>query len=87
MLERENQGFTENHLTYKERQMRLRTKLGNRYEEVYKALEILLCSDGTDCQDLALENREIPSDIESLKKVEPNTFPFGPLQNQEVNGC
>ncbi len=54
MLERENQGFTENHLTYKERQMRLRAQLGKGYEEIYKALEILLCSDGTNCQRLSL---------------------------------
>ncbi len=65
MLERENLGFRENHLTYKERQMRLRAKLGKRYEEVYKALEILLCSDGTDCQELAFGNRETPLGVQS----------------------
>jgi len=65
MLERENLGFRENHLTYKERQMRLRTQLGKRYEEVYKALEILLCSDGTDCQELTFGNRETPSGVQS----------------------
>jgi len=60
MLEREILGFQENHLTYKERQMRLRAKLGKRYEEVYRGLEVLLCSDGTDCQELAFGNRETP---------------------------
>ena len=65
MLERENLGFRENHLTYKERQMRLRAKLGKRYEEVYKALEILFCSDGTDCQELAFGNRETPLGVQS----------------------
>jgi len=65
MLERENLGFRENHLTYKERQMRLRTQLGKRYEEVYQALEILLCSDGTDCQELTFGNRETPSGVQS----------------------
>jgi ppGpp synthetase/RelA/SpoT-type nucleotidyltranferase len=60
MLERENIGFRENHLTYKERQMLLRAQLGNRYEEVYKALEILFCSDGTYCQELAFENQKTP---------------------------
>src|SRR4030042_1174959 len=65
MLEREILGFQENHLTYKERQLRLRAKLGKRYEEVYKALEILLCSDGTDCQELAFGNRETPLGAQS----------------------
>lgn len=65
MLERENLGFRQKHLTYKERQMRMRAKLGKRYEEVYKALEILLCSDGTDCQELALGNRETPLGVQS----------------------
>jgi ppGpp synthetase/RelA/SpoT-type nucleotidyltranferase len=65
MLARENIGFRENHLTYKERQMRLRAKLGKRYEEVYKALEILLCSDGTYCQELAFGNRETPLGVQS----------------------
>jgi ppGpp synthetase/RelA/SpoT-type nucleotidyltranferase len=65
MLERENLGFRENHLTYKERQMRLRAKLGKRYEEVYRALEILLCSEGTDCQELAFGNRETPLGVQS----------------------
>jgi ppGpp synthetase/RelA/SpoT-type nucleotidyltranferase len=65
MLERETIGFRENHLTYKERQMRLRVKLGKRYGEVYKALEILLCSDGTDCQELAFGNRETPLGVQS----------------------
>jgi len=65
MLERENLGFRENHLTYKERQMRLRGKLGKRYEEVYKALEILLCSEGTDCQELAFGNPEAPLGVQS----------------------
>ena len=65
MLERETLGFRENHLTYKERQMRLRAKLGKRYEEVYKALEILFCSDGTDCQELAFGNRETPLGVQS----------------------
>ena len=65
MLERENLGFRENHLTYKERQMRLRAKLGKQYQEVYKALEILLCSDGTDCQELAFGNRETPLGVQS----------------------
>jgi hypothetical protein len=65
MFERENIGFRENHLTYKERQLRLRTKLGKRYEEVYKALEILLCSDGTYCQELAFGNRKTPLSIQS----------------------
>ncbi len=63
MLERENLGFPENHLTYKERQMRLRARLGKRYEEVYKTLEILFCSDGTDCQKLAFENGKTLSGI------------------------
>jgi len=65
MLERETLGFRENHLTYKERQMRLRAKLGKRYEEVYKALEILLCSEGTDCQELTFGNRQTPLGIQS----------------------
>jgi ppGpp synthetase/RelA/SpoT-type nucleotidyltranferase len=65
MLERENLGFLENHLTYKERQMRLRAKLGKRYEEVYKVLEILLCSEGTDCQELTFGNRQTPIGIQS----------------------
>ena len=65
MLKRENLGFRENHLTYKERQMCLRAKIGKRYEEVYKALEILLCSEGTDCQELAFENREAPLGVQS----------------------
>ena len=54
MLEREILGFRENHLTYKKRQMRLRARLGRHYEEVYRTLEILLCSDGTNCQELSL---------------------------------
>ncbi len=83
MLERENIGFRENHLTYKERQMRLRTKLGNRYAEVYKALEILLCSDGTECQDLAIGHRETSPDIQPFEAIEPNTIPFGSLHGQE----
>jgi len=53
MFQRENLGFRENHLTYKERQMRLRAQLGKRYEEVYKALEILFCSNGTTCKGLS----------------------------------
>ena len=65
MLERETIGFRENHLTYKERQMRLRAKLGMPYEEVYKALEILLCSDGTYCQELAFGNRKSPLGVQS----------------------
>jgi len=65
MLERENIGFRENHLTYKERQMRLRAQLGKRYEEVYKALVILFCSEGTDCQELAFGNRETPLGVQS----------------------
>ena len=65
MLERETLGFRQNHLTYKERQMGLRAKLGKRYEEVYKALEILLCSDGTACQELAFGNRETPLGAQS----------------------
>jgi hypothetical protein len=65
MLERENIGFRENHLTYKERQMRLRAQLGKQYEEVYKALEILFCSDGTDCQELVFGNRETPLGVQS----------------------
>jgi len=65
MFERENLGFRENHLTYKERQMCLRAQLGKRYEEVYKALEILLCSDGTYCQELAFGNRKTPLGIQS----------------------
>jgi ppGpp synthetase/RelA/SpoT-type nucleotidyltranferase len=65
MLGRENLGFRENHLTYKERQMRLRAKLGKRYEEVYRALEILFCSEGTDCQELAFGNRETPLGVQS----------------------
>ncbi len=64
MLEQENLGFRENHLTYKERQMRLRAQLGKRYEEVYKALEILLCSDGTYCQELAFGNRKAHSGVQ-----------------------
>jgi ppGpp synthetase/RelA/SpoT-type nucleotidyltranferase len=54
MFQRENLGFRGNHLTYKERQMRLRAQLGKRYEEVYKALEILFCSNGTTCKGLRL---------------------------------
>lgn len=65
MLERENLGFRENHLTYKERQMRLRAQLGKRYEEIYKALEILLCSDGSYCQELAFGNRKTPLGVQS----------------------
>jgi ppGpp synthetase/RelA/SpoT-type nucleotidyltranferase len=64
MLERETLGFRENHLTYKERQMRLRAQLGKRYEEVYKALEILLCSDGTTCRGLRLNNKGIDEEPE-----------------------
>jgi len=65
MFKRENIGFRENHLTYKERQMGLRAKLGKQYQEVYKALEILLCSDGTYCQELAVGNRNTPLGIQS----------------------
>jgi len=65
MFKRENIGFRENHLTYKERQMGLRAKLGKQYQEVYKALQILLCSDGTYCQELAVGNRNVPLDIQS----------------------
>jgi ppGpp synthetase/RelA/SpoT-type nucleotidyltranferase len=64
MLERENLGFRENHLTYKERQMRLRGKLGKRYEEGYKALEILFCSNGTSCKGLRLNNKGIDEEPE-----------------------
>jgi ppGpp synthetase/RelA/SpoT-type nucleotidyltranferase len=64
MLERETLGFRENHLTYKERQMRLRAKLGKRYEEVYKALEILFCSNGTSCKGLRLNNKGIDDEPE-----------------------
>jgi ppGpp synthetase/RelA/SpoT-type nucleotidyltranferase len=77
MLERENLGFRENHLTYKEKQMRLRAKIGKRYEEVYKALEILLCSEGTDCQELTFGNRKTSLGIEPLKKGKPMTLQFG----------
>lgn len=61
MLERETIGFQENHLTYKEKQMRLRAGLGAQYEKVFKALEILLCSDGTDCREVAFGNGDSPS--------------------------
>jgi len=71
MLERENLGFQENHLTYKERQMRLRTGLGKRYEEVYKALEILLCSNGTNCQEVSFENG---LDSHNIKTADPLTL-------------
>jgi ppGpp synthetase/RelA/SpoT-type nucleotidyltranferase len=64
MLERETIGFRENHLTYKERQMRLRVKLGDRYEGVYKTLEILLCSNGTSCKGLRLNNKGIDEEPE-----------------------
>jgi len=64
MLERENLGFLENHLTYKERQMRLRAKLGKRYEEVYKALDILFCSNGTTCKGLRLNYKGIGEEPE-----------------------
>jgi len=64
MLERENLGFRENHLTYKERQMRLRAKLGEGYEEVYKTLEILFCSNGTSCKGLRLNNKGIGEEPE-----------------------
>ncbi|MGQ9638311.1 MAG: hypothetical protein ACUVT6_11040 [Thermodesulfobacteriota bacterium] len=77
MLERENLGFRDNHLTYKERQMRLRAKLGKRYEEVYKALEILLCSDGTECQEVGFGNQETPVGIEPFKKGKSITIKYG----------
>lgn len=64
MLERENIGFRENHQTYKERQMRLRARLGRRYEEVHKALEMLFCSDGTNCQGLRLGANGIDVEVE-----------------------
>jgi ppGpp synthetase/RelA/SpoT-type nucleotidyltranferase len=64
MLERENLGFRENHLTYKERQMRLRARLGRRYEEIHNALEILLCSNGTSCKGLRLNNKGIDEEPE-----------------------
>jgi hypothetical protein len=54
MFEWENIGFQENHLTYKERQMRLRARLGKQYGEIRNALEILLCSNGTNCEELGL---------------------------------
>ena len=59
MFERENVAFRENHLTYKERQMRLRARLGKRYEELQKALEMLLCSDGTSSKGIRLNSRGI----------------------------
>jgi len=77
MLERENIGFRENHLTYKERQMHLRAQLGKRYEEIYRTLEILFCSDGTDCQVIEFENINTPLGIEPLKKGKPMTLQFG----------
>ena len=77
MLKRENIGFRENHLTYKERQMRLRAQLGKQYEQVYRALEILLCSDGTDCQELALGNQETPIGIDPFKKGKSITIQYG----------
>ena len=54
MLERETLGFRENHSTYKEKQLRMRAQLGNRYMNVYNTLQVLLCSSGTYCRDLAV---------------------------------
>lgn len=54
MLERETLGFRENHHTYKEKQLRMRAQLGNRYMNVYNTLQVLLCSRGTYCRDLAV---------------------------------
>jgi len=76
MFQRENLGFRENHLTYKERQMRLRGKLGKRYEDVYRTLEILFCCAGTDCQGLSFGNRETPIGMEPMKKEKPMRLQF-----------
>lgn len=54
MLERETLGLRENHQTYKEKQLRMRAKLGKRYIKVYNTLQVLLCSSGTYCRDLAV---------------------------------
>jgi len=54
MFEGENKGFRENHLTYKERQMRMRARLGKRYEELQQALEKLLGSDGNGSQGIRM---------------------------------
>jgi ppGpp synthetase/RelA/SpoT-type nucleotidyltranferase len=70
MLERENIGFRENHLTYKERQMRLRAQLGKQYEEVYKALEILFCSNGTTCKGLRFNYKGIGEEPEEYNAEE-----------------
>ena len=64
VLERENMGFRENHLTYKERQMRLRARLGKRYEELQKALEMLLCSNGTISKGMMLNSKGIAEESE-----------------------
>lgn len=65
MLERETLGFRENHQTYKERQMRLRARLGKQYEEVHKILEVLFCSDGTNCQELRLNTHGVKGETDT----------------------
>ena len=64
MFELENMGFGENHLTYKERQMRLRARLGKRYEELQKTLEMLLCSNGTSSKGIMLNSKGIAEESE-----------------------
>jgi hypothetical protein len=93
MFERENIGFRENHLTYKERQMRLRARLGERYEELQKALEILLCLNGPSSKGIRLNHNGIDEEPEEngteeefnkYTSCQPNKTLLKRLLNEEV---
>lgn len=63
ILERETTGFRANHHTYKEKQMRLRAKLGEQCDKFLRGLETLLCIRKTDFTEAPFGNTECQTSI------------------------